>query len=675
MHEPLPENVEQVVPYNVLEDLIPENLLEQLKEIKEVDFDEKRIATYQKALERAWFDEKITADEQFILDGLREVLDNEHDRKKREIYDYFQRGSELYETDQFFDAIMEWEKILELDPSNPIIMKAINNARRRIDSPSIEALGQETVYSYSNPLKDVQLTEETDLKKVKSKKSKKVVVKDEIKEVEPVVEEEERIEVENVVTPEVVEEVAVKKEKVDVDSTKWLEGQHEIQSQLLEIKKEEELERKKIVRLFKIGYKYYKNKKYLRALKIWRKIIALDPEHEKARKGIKLAKKKIVRARKLREKKKALEEARRIKESEMEIPEIVEGAVHEGEIIGEKIAASTSEKAITAEPEMEISELGDKGQAEDVLDAPVVDAKLAEEIVTEPATEHEPEPAAPPVDSEPVITEIVPEVIQEPEPPLEEEPEPEEPVTEPVLEPEPEPVIEELLPEPIHEPIFEPIQEPVHEPIHEPAPEPPPAPSPEDLEVEYYNRAANFAKIGKFKEAVELLDQITTVNPGNIEAWNDKGILLWSLGNNELALESYEKAVELDSGYTDAWVNKGVVLNRLNRQEDALEAYDRALSIDSNIEEAWTNRGVVLYKLRKMKDAAESFKKGIAINPDSEEAWVNLGNTFEKMERFSDAIKAFERVLNLNSSNQDAHAGIAACQKNLKYEILREWNI
>jgi tetratricopeptide (TPR) repeat protein len=672
-----------------IHNIIPEGLVNQLREIKELDFEEKRVATYQKALERAWFDEKITADEQFILDGLREVLEisddehrsielgileelesrysdgidkemplgnieNEHDRKKREIYDYFQRGSEMYEADKFFEAITEWEKILEIDPANPLIMKAINNARRRLDSPSIEAIGQETVYAYQNPLKEMKETEKREEQDTAEEPETEPVPEpepvpkpapkpvpepvpepepEEVKAPEPEpIEQEPTVEhkpgTEPVPASE-TEEIEVP-ERAPADNSEWISRQKAIQSELMAIKDEDDKETKKLQRMFRSGLKQYKAGKYVKAMKIWKRVLSIDPEHEKAKKGLKLALKKYKLKKKSVEKKTVDKDRMDAKIAEMEIPELAE-------------TPAAAEKKLAKEmeiPEIELQQepaiVEDAGAG---VEGEVVDTGVASEPA---AATVEPETAELTAGTEVISAE--PEV--EPEPVIEEIPGP---VKEAGVETEDvQPIIEEIIP---------------------------PERAEKEIIDEHYDRALNFARIGKFREAVEQLDVVLAAEPNNSQALNDKGFLLFSTGRLDESLECYQKAVSIDPNLTDAWVNQGVAFNKLNQRERALEAYDSALQIEPNLEEAWTNKGVVLFHLRKMDDAVFSFKKGLELNPRSEEAWLNLGYTYEKIERYSDAVAAFEEVLKLNPNNSDAHAGIAACQQNLKYELLREWNI
>jgi tetratricopeptide (TPR) repeat protein len=516
-----------------------------------------------------------------------------------------------------------------------------------MDSPSIDALGDEPVFSYSNPLKEMKAQEE-------AKKEEKEV---EAVEVQPV----EEVPVEEVPAEEVE------------DKNKWIEEQKVIQSQLKDIKVKEVKQKKKLTKMFKIGFKHYKAGKLLRAIKIWRKVLKLDPEHGKARKGIKLAMKKYkIRKKKIAKKKLEMKRKAAVA-AEMEIPEIAEG-----EVVPQK-----AEVAGTGPDEMEIPEVEYQPDLEGVAEGEIV-------------TTEEPE----------ILPEVVPEIVEEPpapEMPIEEEQLPvEEPpklIEEEISTPVKTEIIDEVkekIPEPTisitdeeaREVLAEGPEDEFEEPIEAVTELPaeitptkeilvgePPEKTLEDLEKEFYSRAERHAKNGRFKDAVGEIEEVLNINPKNSLAWNDKGILLWTMGMRNEALDCYNEAVKFKPDFTDALINQGVALNNLNRRDEALVAYNKALEIDTNSEEALTNKGVVLFKMGKYQEAIDSFNRSININKISEEAWLNLGLTYEKLERFSDALSAFEEVKKLNPYNKEAQMGISECQKYIKYELLKAWNL
>lgn len=81
----------------------------------------------------------------------------------------------------------------------------------------------------------------------------------------------------------------------------------------------------------------------------------------------------------------------------------------------------------------------------------------------------------------------------------------------------------------------------------------------------------------RFEQALEIFDRIIAGNPDISEAWNNRGVALYSLGRLDEALESYDHSLALDGVNMDALRNKAFLLRSQRRLEEALEIYDAIL--------------------------------------------------------------------------------------------------
>ena len=70
------------------------------------------------------------------------------------------------------------------------------------------------------------------------------------------------------------------------------------------------------------------------------------------------------------------------------------------------------------------------------------------------------------------------------------------------------------------------------------------------------------------------------------------------------AILTYDKAIELDQSYVEAWNNKGFVLYNQGKYDEAVQAYDKAIQLDP-------------------KDAEPRYNKGVALN-----AWASMTRLF-----------------------------------------------
>jgi len=161
--------------------------------------------------------------------------------------------------------------------------------------------------------------------------------------------------------------------------------------------------------------------------------------------------------------------------------------------------------------------------------------------------------------------------------------------------------------------------------------------------------------LSRYEDALICLDEATKINADFGPAWHDKGAILDSVyGRNEDAIKCYNKALSLNP---DNWIicyNKGNTLLEMEEYDDALECFERTLEVDPEIGIAWVNKGNVLVSLEKHNEALEAFNKAIEINKYDIDAWYNKGNVFVSLKKFDEALQCFETALNLNPTHESA---------------------
>jgi tetratricopeptide (TPR) repeat protein len=72
-------------------------------------------------------------------------------------------------------------------------------------------------------------------------------------------------------------------------------------------------------------------------------------------------------------------------------------------------------------------------------------------------------------------------------------------------------------------------------------------------------RGENLRMEGRYEDALKYHNLILKLNPYNEVAWNDKGNVLYSIGNLDEAMECYQRALELDKNYDIAFHNLNII--------------------------------------------------------------------------------------------------------------------
>jgi tetratricopeptide (TPR) repeat protein len=142
----------------------------------------------------------------------------------------------------------------------------------------------------------------------------------------------------------------------------------------------------------------------------------------------------------------------------------------------------------------------------------------------------------------------------------------------------------------------------------------------------FFDLGLDLERQGKFEQALANYDRALALNPGFIEALNNRGVVLEALNRFDDALASYDRALTLSPDLVAVIKNRGNVMSALDRPDEALANYDRALALDANDADACNGRGNVLKKLHRIREAEEMFRRAVLLNPDHAQARCNLGS-------------------------------------------------
>lgn len=207
-------------------------------------------------------------------------------------------------------------------------------------------------------------------------------------------------------------------------------------------------------------------------------------------------------------------------------------------------------------------------------------------------------------------------------------------------------------------------------------------------------KAFALCKLGRYREALDALNEISVIYPTDSEIQNHKTMLhalekeklikgmsnipdsypknssTWErrgrdsdeLGKYEEALKEFDKGLESYPKNADIWENKGSAFYMLGRYKEALEAFNRSLEINPKNANAWSFKGSTLYKLDRPEEALKALDKALQKNPNIFEAWFNKGSILFELGRYKQALFAAENALRINAKDINA--------SNLKSSIL-----
>jgi tetratricopeptide (TPR) repeat protein/capsular polysaccharide biosynthesis protein len=171
------------------------------------------------------------------------------------------------------------------------------------------------------------------------------------------------------------------------------------------------------------------------------------------------------------------------------------------------------------------------------------------------------------------------------------------------------------------------------------------------LNSNYYNAYFVLAVVlelqGKFEDAIKCYRHAMTLPDKNrVEAYNNLGALLLSLGDVDDAISVLEDAIALNPDWASLYNNLGRALYQ-KKPDDAIGAYQHAISLDPQMVLAHQNLGKA-WQFQGLHSAAiECFQQIIKLNPEHIGAYTDLGFSLMALGKIPDAIVCFHRAIKL----------------------------
>lgn len=196
-------------------------------------------------------------------------------------------------------------------------------------------------------------------------------------------------------------------------------------------------------------------------------------------------------------------------------------------------------------------------------------------------------------------------------------------------------------------------------------------------------RAKDLVQQGRIQEAIQLYLGILTVNPSNLKAHNNLGVLYDELKRFEAALEHFQEAERLAPNNVEVLANFASTLTSLARYDQAEELLRRAQRLapedsrsrlavgilyfrrglyqQAESELGWVcehderhgpahyYRGEALNRLGRFDEAAQALERAIELIPNDPRPFYTLGHLYDRRSQMEDAADMYRRARRLQS--------------------------
>ena len=130
------------------------------------------------------------------------------------------------------------------------------------------------------------------------------------------------------------------------------------------------------------------------------------------------------------------------------------------------------------------------------------------------------------------------------------------------------------------------------------------------------------------------------------EVWSHLGLAYQNNHDTKKAMVAYQRARELNPQNLQAWFNGGMIQHEEGMLHPAQQCYLRAIELDPEQSKIWCNLGALQFQLGEFQQSVDSLNRAVAIKPDYARAWDNLAGSLCALDQLDEAERCCHRALN-----------------------------
>ncbi len=169
---------------------------------------------------------------------------------------------------------------------------------------------------------------------------------------------------------------------------------------------------------------------------------------------------------------------------------------------------------------------------------------------------------------------------------------------------------------------------------------------------EAFSSASQFARQGKYADALKKYDEALAIDPNSLQPLFNKAVILQMSGNVAAAIECYDRLIQLNPRDPEIWSNKGIALRSIGRTQEAIDCYRSGLELTPRDATLWSNLGIALRNMNRIKEALEAYDTALTINPNDASVWSNKGVVLGSMGLLREAIECYDKALSINPGRE-----------------------
>ncbi|MDR3109671.1 MAG: tetratricopeptide repeat protein [Planctomycetaceae bacterium] len=155
----------------------------------------------------------------------------------------------------------------------------------------------------------------------------------------------------------------------------------------------------------------------------------------------------------------------------------------------------------------------------------------------------------------------------------------------------------------------------------------------------------NYAGIGSFQHAINLLSGVTTENLFLAQVHFNTGLTQRSLGLTQDAIDSLVSAEQLSPDYADALLVLGQLYFEKGHNIHARQCFERLTTLQPNNPSNWLTLGYIMTLNGDYNDALPALNEAERLDPHSVDACFYIAESLRQTGRYEDSLPYYQRLL------------------------------
>ncbi len=152
----------------------------------------------------------------------------------------------------------------------------------------------------------------------------------------------------------------------------------------------------------------------------------------------------------------------------------------------------------------------------------------------------------------------------------------------------------------------------------------------------------------RYEAAVAVFTELIALNPGNPDAYKNRGVAYMKLSQYDPAIRDFEKITQITPDLKGLHSNLGVAWYYKGEYEKAIENYNKEIALSPDSHYTYFNRAISWAELREFDKSLADIARTLALVPDYYQAYCLKGDLYIELGDTEAARAAYQKAVEVD---------------------------